>query len=618
MSGKIRRNRPIKSCYFCYSRKQQCNKVRPKCNQCVKYHRDKCTYGFNKDLEDPFESLAPRQSNESEKFIPNAFYPYFDDLSNMNYLVESRGSHRNANTYSFSFIDISYNYKPNWSQILQSIPRKQTCNRWVAKYFSRIHPIIPILDYDTTKNNINTLLANLKGDNIDLNSLLTLFGILFAVAISLEVEQGFKKDEGTSIDSTLKFKYFGAVEYLKLRLGFPSDPTITCIEASLIVYTCGSTNYKDLSAYISTLVRCSEILGLHRDPLKLGTGARESRIDPERRKKLWHYVMYADAMSSVYYGLASLAAKVDYDTGFPLYIVDGALDSSLAFAVARFKCSLVISNLIDILNGTNKPDKVMLISLYQKVLALYDDCYRIIQDLETHVNDNTYCVWLTANISVFVHRAYLIWERIHHSLSKTQTNMKIVATETMKQDQPQDMELQNLLNLESVDNLGLKVAVLLLYATAERITIGPHNENYLWFIRHCQPFQYLLILLRDINISPHKSFTINDQDLPRQIANYIPQHLKSETATEHRLNVTELVFEKLERIREFWPDPVKARFQLIKNLKDHVFQKLDNQIQGDPPSVNFEFDFEEIFRGHNDILNMQNFILDGDFYNVNW
>lgn len=636
MKTKIRRNRAIKSCSFCYTHKHQCNKLKPKCNLCLKYNRDNCIYGFNKYLKEPEPEPSPIQSKEkdSTKFISNAFYPYFDDLSNISYLVESRDSHNMSSPYSFSFLDVSYTSRFTLAQTLKLLPSKRDCKKFIRQYFSNIHPMIPILNVQTTSQDIESLLNRTTDENIDVNSLLILFAILFSVSLSSKIHNGYKDIDQTLIDSYTIYELYGAVEYLRQLLKFPSDPTIACIESSLIVYTVGSTNYKDLLAQLATLTRSAEILGLHRDPSKLRVDAKGFQMEPKRRKLLWHFVMQAESMSSVYYGLSSLASKVDYDTGIPSYYEgdqNQIINPSLAFSVAKFKSGMLISKLIDTLNGTLRPNSALVSELFQQVLNLYNDCNVIINDISYCLNNDPYSNWLTANISVLVHRCYLLWERINYSLSKSLSNIKIVASkQAHTPNYSKDSMVKNLLKPSSVDSMGLKVAILLLYATSERLCINCYNEKFLWYIRYCQPFQYLLILLRDINVAPSKPVDFNEPDMPQAIAQYIPHEILTKNDVDHRVVVTNMVISKLEVIKEFWPESVKKRFELIKGLKEYVFQKLDhieynddgnnhnnpNNIRG--TDIDFAAELDQLFRGNDDIFGIPNFTLDTDFHNPTW
>lgn len=615
MKTKIKRNRAIKSCYFCYTHKHQCNKSKPKCNLCLKYKQSNCVYGFNKYIEEQDESPIRSKKSDSGRIISNAFYPYFDDFSNINFLTEGENSLTMPSRYYFSFLDLSYTSKFTLAHILRLLPNKRDCKKMVRQYFSSIHPILPILDAENTSKDIDTLLNRSDDENVDLNTLLILFAMLFSVSLSSEI-YGEYKQSPTHIDLRVKYEFLGSIEYLKQRLRFPSDPTLACIESSLIVYTVGSTNYKDLSAQLAALVRSSEILGLHRDPSKLHIDTNSILVEPERRKLLWHLIMQAECMSSINCGLSSLASKVDYDTDCPTYFENQVTNPSLAFSVARFKASLLISKLLDILNGTLKPNSALVSELFEQVLNLYNECNTINNDILYHLNNDPYGVWLTANIIVYVHRCYLLWERINYSLSKSLSKMKIVTTKGVSSTFTQDSLLKNLLKPASVDSMGLKVAVLLLYATSERITINIHTEKFLWYIRHCQPFQYLLILLRDLNSEPKRIIEFHDTSMPQAIARYVPDYIRVQTDVDHRVLVTNKVISKLEIIKEFWPESVQKRFELIKVLRDHVFQKLN--IQDNDHKSEFSFEFEELFGGSSGLFTLPSFTLDDDFYNITW
>lgn len=603
MESKIRRNRPIKSCYFCYTRKLKCNREQPRCQQCVITNNRRCFYGFNKhSVENLFKPSA--SDIGGEKYLPGGFYPYFDDASNVNYMIESSRTQGSKFRYSYDFSDVSFATKLTLSQVFKYLPGKRQCQRWINTYFSNIHPIVPILDPVTVKNKVNELFSQEINENTDLSTLILTFAMLFSVVISLEIESEFTKESNDKVTSGLKNKYFEAVEYLKLVLRFPSDPSLSCIQASLIVYT-ASVNFKDVSVQVSGIVKAAEMLGLHRDPCHIS-----KEVDHEIRKTLWCYVMLADISSSIYHGLSSSSARMDFDSPPPLYLLQDRLDISLAFLVARQDCSVLLSKIIDILNGTKPVHQELISQLHLEVLEIFNKTQIILDALSNELGSVRYSEWLKSNIRIFVFRCYLMWERMSSKINIGKLKTRL---ETAQQLLTYD-KLHSLLESTSVDNVTIKIAILLLYNTQERITIGEHNIKFLWFICQCEPFQYLLIVLRDLYYNPTDVPSFDDNSLPAEISAYVPVDIKS-NGLDQRIVCCNNVFQKLEVLSCFWSESVKGRYRLLKNLKDYIFQRFDDHVENE--EIEFDKAFDSLLKLNDEFIYWNNLNLDSDI-NFSW
>ncbi|KAG0683532.1 hypothetical protein C6P40_000044 [Pichia californica] len=618
------RNRKIASCQRCYKSKRKCDKSRPSCLRCQRVNQI-CTYFTKEETRERYhirkvinavqpnnKEISPTNGNSSQnteinprpnqtenqnfsiivsstgeysKFFPKCFFSFFDHAQNISMILNPMGS-KNKSLMVFNFSCLVTPFK-NLNDIKARIPSIKTSDFLVNHFFDYILPFIPIVDKNEFFYEYKIFWEKPNSFN-NKNFLFLMFSIYFCSCTSLSILKIFiytskfknisiKKDIMELDCENLRFIFYECIENLRIVLNSNSNPSISIITGLTLIYYIGSANGNTISVKISSLVKISQIFGLHRKLTTNNSGAI--------RDILYKFVWYLDGLSAYYSGFPPNMHPEICESD-EIYSIQSN-DINYLFLSARL-CNTHFWNIILFeFNKINKTD----IKKFKEIESIYNNSINIVNDINEKIlnfkdKSKNYKKWLTTETKMGLRKSMLLLSALKHSLSYKENNI-------------QDKKLTNDLVLNSL---------LLINESIYKVKLGMKVlPNAIWFYRFAIPFQAMYIVLshlqryplQRINFSYLKEnidYTVDDDDDDdndegkEAIIDYLNGDI--------RLDLINLCIDTISFLTTFWIPSNIERFNRLIKFRDYIIEKINSNITSCKESSVDSFEEEKIEENH--------------------
>jgi Fungal specific transcription factor domain/Fungal Zn(2)-Cys(6) binuclear cluster domain len=357
------------------------------------------------------------------------------------------------------------------------MPSLHRCLTLLDRYSNSVHPIIPILNISELVEKCELLHESLRmGRDPDMSYLPLLFSVFYAASVSL-YEDANVSDTDPQVLSQLKVdihRFVGGAEMCLSMIHFPRKPSLLGCTVAIILYSvCRNDCRTEDSAGLAVLIRVAQLMGLHKDP------SGDNVEDIQKRRIIWWYLVYLDAVSSLSSGLSPLIQPEEYTTKLPFYKSESS-DQYLVFAIARFQWAELSSNII---RALHRPPVE---SLFEGLRAQISNFARAmditILNFQSTFGGSSFCDWASSYMVTLDCRLTIMLDReiILRGLSRASNTSSVPDT---------DLALTEFYDKTTVKNASKFLNSYRLYANPARFA------NFIWEIRKFQPLQAILILL---------------------------------------------------------------------------------------------------------------------------
>ncbi|GME82334.1 unnamed protein product [Ambrosiozyma monospora] len=501
-------------------------------------------------------------------------------------------------------------------QLANFVPKKEKSDLLLARYTNSIHCIIPIFDlasfhplyelfwnsYDSQVNSRNSTDSSPLPipSSLDLDFFIVLFTILYAGSVSEFEEFTISGDMLGDTNSSLsqvsfddrkheyasQLKYFvGAAEIALAMSDFPRTVSIIGLQSSVILHSVLRNDCRtDDCGSVATLVRCAQLIELHRDPLKYHGFTDSSVI--QGRRMLWWQIVHLDLTSALSSRLCPMINMDQCDTLLPSEYTkahDGTyrLDPTVTFANGKFRwvecCNKIMhasSNLK--LTCDAEGTSCLVEKLNKDISELNFYCSSSIQRILDPMNilptKEHFANFSSSVLSTLSDRCYTLLHLAFTEVYKKSSNGSQAGSllnsrvGSIESSQFSNKDLSSIanVNIEKVDEHLIERQIHLLN---EFVKYGamPHNAVFLWEIRKFQPIQAILSLLRSLILEVKKWDLLKHDDFSRY-----NKLLKND----RKVLTICLAIDKLGYLSEHATQLCRERWKLIRDLKDATWTQL--------------------------------------------
>lgn len=576
-SKKITRTRIIKSCQYCYTHKTKCDKKSP-CGTCTKLNiQDNCIYGFSKTdisitskISKPkiFTNSTLKLPEDTSAFRSKYFYPFFTGsvndqiLSNQSYnkitLIDSIGSNEITKFDRFALSQITI------SEIFELFPSsKEIALTQIETYFDCVHPVIPIVDYQTVLKSLDNIYSNLGcSPRINILEVLLIISILFCSAYATVAS-------GIIPDLLLCNKYYAAYKYLMNKTEFIIKPHLESLQAFIITNFITDPNMTDSTSYSPMLVRMGQQLNLNKVSYLLKT--------PKNLGLLWHYILYIDGSSSVGSGLPFsttpgifkmvpiLECQNEYeDETFPI-----------EFSIGRFQINRVFRDIMEttVRKTISECDHDVLV---KNINELYKQINNQVNSIKSKNRKNG--EYFSSTLYIFLYRLHLRYYALENL--KNYDSSENAETQSVVNNSEQ-MDIMWILNSkQDLVSETIPLTLLLLFYTLKRLVQKDVN-NLAWYTRGSTVMQYLLVTLRDIYQNPQKLYSLDmfAEPFRSTIAEDIEDIIQTDPLLYKYVLIEELIKLIELKLTPLWKKSDVYKFILVKAVKETVWSVNKNVIE---------------------------------------
>lgn len=637
--GKLKRNRQIRTCEYCYSHKLKCDRNSP-CSTCVRT-RSECVYQFKhlkKDQRDASAGEGRKKSLNKETsslggergvkakpkvtfkssasstplYYSRAFYPFLEPSLNRMLLFKmsevaeldfERLCSDKAGGDGFQRFGLHF----SMGELADEYPGKEEFDEIIDLYWDYIHPLIPIIEKERTVANYQTFwneFSDEENPQFDIDSGILFLSMLFAVKTAFEVNE--KSPDRKEELKQQKNNILNIFEKFKLVFGLISNANLSFIQASLILYQSGSIYYIGIFTYTASLARQAEFMGLHRDPFLHDVNPNKELIkDVEIKRIVWHYIRFLDTATSITAGMSPHMIMTNSSTRFPskrdynpeTQKFDGPLNPFMIFTICRFKCSLVMETIAHYLNSDFSSDQEKQLrweSITRTVMALYQDINALVKEIFSCSGNpkysNVLLRWLVSNAAIIVHRTYLLhivcdrrpYSHQNRVILKPLNGPHVGLTNLSRANSNREFFEQILTIRMPYHGAGVEVSMLLLYETSIRVGLSPELNKFKWFTKTANPFQYIYFILRDIYHYPTKVY--NFTHIPKQISSFIFDDDLLNFEGDVRKFTVDISLNALYRLKDDWADPISDMMNFLLELRKFIYKSVATRNQAVPSS----------------------------------
>ncbi|KAK9459661.1 uncharacterized protein V1516DRAFT_540313 [Lipomyces oligophaga] len=399
---RIHRNRKIKTCRACASRRVKCSRDRPKCTQCFAKDID-CEYTLT-DSESELAngsdssvaavgSAGPARirdilhENSRSEASKRSFSKAFETApsSSSNHLSSFLASDRklpgslslDSESGAARFVTIFHwpgifpkqfddQFEPPenpldtsesttgspssaQNQFLQThLPERSVCDDLIECYFRSIYPILPIFSKLDFYPFYNKFWAEYEATDRQKDKRDTFFTVIFAMMyagtvgrnaqLRYQMRDGERILAGNPLADEMKSTHTLAEAALKVA-DFPARPTIFCLWAGQMIYaTRTSDPTTTRAASLAMLIRIAQTMGLHWDPTLFPQKMPEWQV--RLRRNLWWSFCYLDGLLSFVSGLPVTLQSSSYNVKEP--DTKELLDEESLFIIGRHSMALLM------------------------------------------------------------------------------------------------------------------------------------------------------------------------------------------------------------------------------------------------------------------------------------
>ncbi|KAK9467017.1 hypothetical protein V1512DRAFT_224110 [Lipomyces arxii] len=551
----IRRRRLIRTCVNCHRRKVKCDKLTPACNNCInlglncKYYdeigNDQKTDNLDasheiydgqnvkagSDIEDDAVDVTEPPENAgyisvdlvtgTTRYANGVFWgAFFKELADVNSMLESRSAAFNMDAMlqgdeiSALFVaQIGSNPAAALKIVYSLLPSRDVSDNLVARYFTSIHPAVPILNRFRFEQAYSAFWANyIVNLPIDSQFLPLLFVTYYTAMISLcdsamfdifkfpdefiTVQEAAQRQKGLQDTvknlRVLQSKFKLATKMALAACKFPSQPTMPCFQASTIFSSCSQAHVSDEgTGSIAVLIRVAQMMGIHRDPSNFS--GKFTVEDTQARRLLWWQLVHLDYVTSMSQGLPPLFHNLESDVQFPsehVIINNESLDQIDPYIVlmnAVAEGSALNCKILSAVYGVQKCSAKQIDQLDKEILELHpriETKWRQMMKLkDDDVQGNTFKDWAFYFMHAVMEKSYTY---LHHPGYLNDSGAETEERQSGKL---------------SIRMKVLKSAVNTLYYYLG-FSKMPDFLTFISFIRPVHPFHAIIIVLQDLYLNP--------------------------------------------------------------------------------------------------------------------
>lgn len=613
----IVRNRQIYSCKRCYSGKRKCDKQKESCTRCRRANvkceyfktispkrkgkmtkntlagedaRFKNTNGVsttNGQVKPSLENILNTEINpqlskqenhnftliisstgEYSKFFPICMYPFHDHEANVALLTKFNDvENRSVSVFDFSIIVHPIR---SLDKLKSKIPRKEVSDFLVDHFFKYIVPFVPIVDFQEFVYDYQVFLSD-PGQYRDEKFLVVFFAIIFCSCTNMMFLQDLRAighynrmDNSEMMEEDfkqLRSDCFECIENIKQILNSDATPSMSVIVSLALIYYVGSSNGYLATMQISSLVKYSQIFGLHRK-LQMDTNTLPMR------DIIYNFVWYLDGLAAYYSGLPPNMHNEIFQSDHTN--LQQSNDINILFFAGRLQNTKVWNRILFQFNKINKPKA----NIIDEIASLYYDSILIVNSINIRIMecDHTcerFKKWLITETRMGLRKSALLLNALKCSMSYKQLSSynKNITTELVLQSM--------LLINESIYKVKLGVEVM---------------QESIWFYRFAIPFQAMYIVLSHIQRYPKKglNFSMISEEL-----NYTSEseyQMFDLTRNDIRFMLVDESIKTLRFLVNFWPTSNIDRFENIIKFRNYVFENLKEESSPDSDEGNiFKF-----------------------------
>lgn len=583
---KISRKRPISSCKYCYKHKVKCDRGNP-CGNCIRLNNSSCEYNFQSFLHHDLKNQKSTEKRNSSivTYPSNALFPHLGSM--MRKFIMNSISNKTASC--IGFFDFSKEADSEYFRvhIHELLPEKKTLTKCFSMYWNCIHPLLPILDESAICKKFESFLKenNLaeKEEVYEPQFLIVIFAVLFSTTIQLEliISDSEKRKEL----QCQKDKCYVGFKRLLALLNFPNVPSFECVSSSLIVYEVGTFCYRQIAFEICVLCKTLCSMGIH---LANNNNKATMQGITLRKQVMWHTAHKIETMSTIWCGsLPNANLHVDI-VGFPNASGSGAQSSLSVKTVNPFIASQNLiykvlpyfSDLTIFLNVDTESDyyRSFDFTIFERKLFSLCQHFRDVQDeivrCDTTKFEKKTNRWLIANSRNMLYRLYFLYyvcledKTTRSRSSSVLQNSKEIENIKNKLYKADENLYTNFLKMRKpYDGKLVEIVMLLLYESRIRLSFEDEIVNFKWSIKNCNPFQYLVILVKDIYNQPHKRYTF--EDLNESVQLLVEEKIFSADG-DLRVWLVSEVLKRLDSFKKFWPESSYVIYDFLVNLWNFV------------------------------------------------
>lgn len=588
--------RRIKSCVSCQEKKRKCSREVPACRFCQQ-----------KNIQCVYNAKSPKAGNRSTSITASLksdlagekSSPLFDETVGtadiFNHIIQQCEDSHSVQPQAFNWVQnlhpenrigpvFSPMFNPSlnlpdaktlldFNLLASFVPKKNEADILISRFRSSVHPLIPVLDWQS----LYPLYSNYWNDdnNRNIEFYIILFSIFYAASVSLFEESSVlqSNDNFDKVELVKKMKYYiGATECALAMSGYPKRVTITGLQASIIMYSVTRNDCRtDDFLSISSLIRCAQLIELNRDPKEYHNIKDPKEI--QIRRVLWLQIFYLDCISALSSRLSPILSECEYDTQLPdeyrkHYSSDLILDQAIAFATGRFKWSLCTNKILKAFYGIKPKSSQLVGKILRDVENLSFYCSSVIQRMVDPINvipgEEIFIQFATLNLSSLANKCLVLIDNLFGNEFKESKSSqkklvyfqrKNVSTSSISDSGDKDLDDEAYLKHMQVLNGCISYGEM------------PKFALFTWDIRKYQPIHTFLIMLRKIIYHYHH---LKNQD-------YSLDEIKVKLREDFAVKIIDNSLTKLDYLSEHTTPLCRKRWKLVKNLKCLIWDGLIKQ-----------------------------------------
>lgn len=587
----ITRNRPIKSCQYCYNHKLKCDKAQP-CSACISCKTtDQCIYGFAKKSskfssgtitakdkpinKKPFRMTTQRikkVGKGSAVYKSKFSYPFFS--SSINDKILSAGQFDKSEFADVSArnelhkFDRSASPARSLEEGLALLPSsKEAALSHVETYFERINPILPLFSQERVINAFTDVYHSLHvREAVDVINLLVIMAIFFCSSYA-EVASGVIPD------LLLCNNYYRTIRLLLDILEFPFRPHLEPLQAFTAVHFVIDPNMVDASAYAPMLVRMGQELGLHKG---LTTDTIESKL-------MWNMLLYIEGSSSVVRGFPFLAsASVMNEVPLPELEADIDCGYPISFTTGRCKINHVFRDIMELTSRKNITLEE-LESAEAKIETLYKEICTI--NVSLLKNHPAYSAYYSSTLNVFLYRLHLRYYALS-CLKSEEDKLLYKTSHVVSSEGPIDI-MGILAVKQKLRKEVIQLSLLLLLHTYKRL-VQKDIDKFAWYTRGSTVMQYLFVIIKDVFENPEQPLEISEfSAIFRQTIDDDMLEIIQGSPVLCKYVLVEGVLALMElKLVALWSNEDIYKLLLVKAVKDRVWQVNGKVLKDNEDTIN--------------------------------
>jgi hypothetical protein len=315
--------------------------------------------------------------------------------------------------------------KPEFSELLASLPGRDAVDKLVQRYFNDYDPATHILHIPSWQKQYD------KHWQSPENTTPAFLGQLFAIC-GLAMQSYFKNQdepyEYRGRSQSLSSNYRTLTQQCLLLLDF-SKPEHTAIETMILHLHSEflKTGEADIGIWIFTgmIVRFAMRMGMHRDSKNF------PHINPfqgEMRRRLWNFIRHSDILVSFAIGLPNMIRSTDTDTELPANLKDEDFDedtqmmpsprpktefTAVSYLIAKSELAAIFGRIAETTQGVNASPYEDILKLDTEIRDAYHSTFPVLhmKSPEESQLDPATTLTMRMNISLLYNKGLCVLHR---------------------------------------------------------------------------------------------------------------------------------------------------------------------------------------------------------------